>query len=171
MTADLDRWEREVLPGLRALARIMPVFDINLPRRLATKGFFRARYGVGGRCDDLLTFAHEFQQDFFEHYSGRMMRRRAFDADNRYVRQENWFRQDEITALDDARLEVARRMNEAYDRLPADAEELVLDDDFMTDVADLVPETLGTLDPGRSSSSSPTRVGGTGWWSTGSTPA
>ncbi|MEO3769110.1 lantibiotic dehydratase [Micromonospora sp. B9E7] len=147
VTADRIRWEREILPGLRALARIMPVFDINLPRRLATKGFFRARYGDGGRCDDLLTFAHEFQQDFFEHYSGRMMRRRAFDEDNRYVRQENWFRQDEITALDDARLEVARRMNEAYDRLPAGAEELTLDDAFMADVAAMVPETLGTLDP------------------------
>ncbi|MFF5180736.1 lantibiotic dehydratase [Micromonospora sp. NPDC000316] len=147
VTADQARWEREILPGLRALARIMPVFDINLPRRLATKGFFRARYGDGGRCDDLLTFAHEFQQDFFEHYSGRMMRRRAFDEDNRYVRQENWFRQDEITALDDARQEVARRMNEAYDRLPAGAEELRLDETFMNDVAAMVPETLGTLDP------------------------
>ncbi|MFI7606232.1 lantibiotic dehydratase [Micromonospora sp. NPDC049366] len=147
VTADRASWERSILRPLRALARIMPVFDINLPRRLATKGFFRARYGAGGRCDDLLTFAHEFQQDFFEHYSGRMMRRRAFDADNRYVRQENWFRQDEITALDDARLEVARRMDEAYHRLPHDADELVLDEAFMTEVAAMVPETLGTLDP------------------------
>ncbi|GGM46845.1 lanthionine biosynthesis protein [Micromonospora sonchi] len=147
VTADRNRWRREVLPGLRALARIMPVFDVNLPRRLATKGFFRARNGVGGRCDDLLTFAHEFQQDFFDHYTGRMMRRRAFDADNAYVRQENWFRQEEISALDDAREEVARRVNEAYRRLPAGAEELALDDAFMTDVAALVPDTLGTLDP------------------------
>ncbi|MEV6815801.1 lantibiotic dehydratase, partial [Micromonospora sp. NPDC051296] len=147
VTADRDRWERDVLPELRALARIMPVFDVNLPRRLATKGFFRARYGAGGRCDDLLTFAHEFQQDFFEHYTGRMMRRRAFDADNAYVRQENWFRQEEISALDDARVEVARRVNEAYRRLPAGAEELALDDAFMADVAARVPATLGTLDP------------------------
>ncbi|MFU8874095.1 lantibiotic dehydratase [Micromonospora sp. SL4-19] len=147
VTADRSRWDRDILPGLRALARIMPVFDINLPRRLATKGFFRARYGAGGRCDDLLTFAHEFQQDFFEHYTGRMMRRRAFDADNTYVRQENWFRQEEITALDDARVAVARRMRDAYDRLPAGAEELRLDDAFMSDVAAMVPETLGTLDP------------------------
>ncbi|MBY8872563.1 lantibiotic dehydratase family protein [Micromonospora sp. PLK6-60] len=147
VTADRGRWEREALPGLRALARIMPVFDVNLPRRLAIKGFFRARYGAGGRCEDLLTFAHEFQQDFFEHYTGRLMRRRAFDADNTYVRQENWFRQPEITALDDARLEVARRMNEAYAALPPGAEELVLDDAFMTEVAALVPQTLGVLDP------------------------
>ncbi|MFI6266588.1 lantibiotic dehydratase [Micromonospora sp. NPDC051006] len=147
VTADRARWERNVLAPLRALARIMPVFDINLPRRLATKGFFRARHGDGGRCDDLLTFAHEFQQDFFEHYTGRMMRRRAFDEQNRYVRQENWFRQEEISALDDARSEVARRMDEAYHRLPPGAEELVLDEAFMTDVAAMVPRTLGTLDP------------------------
>ncbi|HEX6969068.1 MAG TPA: lantibiotic dehydratase [Micromonosporaceae bacterium] len=147
VTADRDRWEREVLPGLRAVARLMPVFDVNLPRRLATKGFFKARYGVGGRCEDLLTFAHEFQQDFFEHYSSRMMRRRAFDENNRYVRQENWFRLDEITALDDAREEVARRISAAYGALPAGAEELVLDDAFMTDIAGMVPKNLGILDP------------------------
>lgn len=147
VTADRDRWERQILPGLRALARLMPVFDINLPRRLVTKGFFTARYGAGGRCDDLLTFAHEFQQDFFEHYSSRMLRRRAFDAENRYVRQENWFRQPEITALDDARTELARRLNEAYAALPPEATELVLDDDFMAGVAELIPANLGELDP------------------------
>jgi hypothetical protein len=147
VTADRARWERDIVPGLQALARLMPVFDVNLPRRLVTKGFFLARYGVGGRCDDLLTFAHEFQQDFFEHYSSRMLRRRPFDEDNRYVRQENWFRLDEITALDDARVEVARRVNEAYHRLPADAEELVLDDAFMTEIAGMIPDSLGPLDP------------------------
>ncbi|MFJ6195522.1 lantibiotic dehydratase [Micromonospora sp. NPDC092111] len=147
VTADRDRWEREILPGLRALAGLMPLFDINLPRRLVTRGFFKARHGVGGRCEDLLTFAHEFQQDFFEHYSARSMRRRPFDEENRYVRQENWFRQDEITALDDARTELATRINRAYGDLPADATELVLDDAFMADVAALVPENLGELDP------------------------
>lgn len=147
VSADRDRWERDVVPGLRALARLMPVFDINLPRRLVTKGFFLARYGAGGRCEDFLTFAHEFQQDFFEHYSSRMLRRRPFDENNRYVRQENWFRLAEITALDDARIEVARRINEAYARLPEDAEELVLDDAFMTEIADMIPDSLGALDP------------------------
>lgn len=147
VTADRDRWERQILPGLRALARLMPVFDINLPRRLVTRGFFKARYGAGGRCDDLLTFAHEFQQDFFEHYSGRMMRRRAFDEENRYVRQENWFRQPEITALDDARTELARRLNEEYAALPPDATELVLDDALLADVAAMIPDNLGELDP------------------------
>lgn len=147
VTADRDRWERDVLPGLRALARIMPLFDVNLPRRLVTRGFFLARYGPGGRCPDLLTFAHEFQQDFFAHYSTRMLRRRAFDEENRYVRQENWFRQDEITALDDARIELARRIDEAYANLPPDAPELVLDDRFMADIAALVPTNLGALDP------------------------
>lgn len=147
VTADLDRWERDVLPALRALARIVPLFDVNLPRRLVTRGFFLARYGVGGHCPDLLTFAHEFQQDFFEHYSGRMMRRRPFDEDNQYVRQENWFRQDEITALDDARIALARRINERYAALPDGATELVLDDAFMADIAEQVPTTLGTMDP------------------------
>lgn len=147
VTADLNRWEQEVLPSLQALARIVPLFDINLPRRLVTKGFFLARYGVGGRCPDLLTFAHEFQQDFFEHYTGRMLRRRPFDEENRYVRQENWFRQEEITGLDDARIALADRLNEAYAALPEGATELVLDDNLLREVADQIPANLGELDP------------------------
>lgn len=147
VTADRERWERDILPDLRALARIMPLFDVNLPRRLVTRGFFLARYGVGGQCPDLLTFAHEFQQDFFEQYSSRMLRRRPFDEDNQYVRQENWFRQEEIDALDDARVDLAGRINEAYHALPEGATELVLDDTFLDEVAATIPANLGALDP------------------------
>jgi len=147
VVGDLDVWQRRLLPQLRELCRVLPAFDLNVGRRLATKGFFRARYGVGGTCDDLLSFAHEFQQDFFEHFSMRQMRRRAFDDDNNYVRQENWFKLGEIDGLDDARCAAADRMDAAHAALPAGATELVLDRSFVDAVAAHVPSTLGELDP------------------------
>ncbi|HWM00832.1 MAG TPA: lantibiotic dehydratase [Actinophytocola sp.] len=147
VVGDLDVWERRLLPQLRELCRILPAFDMNVSRRLATKGFFLARYGSGGTCSDFLSFAHEYQQDFYEHFSMRQMRRRAFDEDNNYVRQENWFKQSEIEGLDDARCAAADRMDAAHAKLPADATELRLDNSFVDSVAGHVPETLGVLDP------------------------
>src|SRR5690606_2202743 len=53
--ADADRAaaERVLLPDLASLADLLPAFDTNLPRRLTAKEFFVARYGRGGRCDDV----------------------------------------------------------------------------------------------------------------------
>ncbi|GAA1329519.1 lantibiotic dehydratase [Saccharothrix algeriensis] len=144
VVGDLDVWERRLLPQLRELCRVLPAFDLNVGRRLVTKGFFRARFGAGGTCRDVLSFAHEFQQDFFEQYAMRQLRRRPFDDDNGYVRQENWFKLPEVDALDDARCAAADRMNAA---LTAGATELVLDRSFVDAVAAHVPDTLGVLDP------------------------
>ncbi|GAB3137379.1 lantibiotic dehydratase [Micromonospora sonneratiae] len=143
--ADRGQWDG-LLVDLAAVAGILPVFDISIARRLVTKGYFRARYGAGGQCDDLLTFAHEYQDDFFDHFVSSQLRRRPFDADNRYVRQSNTFQLNEIDQLDDARDRAAQLMNAAYAELPADAEELVLDDDFFTELRGRVPETLGPVE-------------------------
>lgn len=147
VVGDRELWEDRLLPGLRDLGRIMPLFDMNLGRRLVTKGFFLARIGRGGVCDDVLSFAHEYQRDFFEHYTGRLMRRRAFDKDNNYVRQENWFKQDEISAMDSARELTATLMDARYARLPDGATELALDESFVDTVADALPTALGPLRP------------------------
>ena len=147
VVGDLDVWQRRLLPQLRELCRILPAFDLNVGRRLATKGFFLARYGAGSTCSDLLSFAHEYQQDFYEHFSMRQMRRRAFDEDNNYVRQENWFKLGEVEALDDARCAAADRMDAAHAALPPGATELHLDQSFVDSVAGHVPDGLGLLDP------------------------
>ena len=147
VTANADRWRRDLLPALQGLSRILPVFDMVLPQRLVTQGFFRARYGEGGRCSDVLRFVHEFHQDFYEQYLQVSMRRREFDDAGEYQAQTNWLRMPELTALDDARRELVRRMREKYAALPSDDAELVIDDEFVDGVAALLPEQPGDLDP------------------------
>lgn len=89
--------------SLAALAEILPAFDHRAPFREALVGFFLARYGKGGSCDDFQRFAHEFQRDFFDAFSKRMMRRTPTDDENRVVAQENWFNSPVIGGLDRAR--------------------------------------------------------------------
>ena len=103
MEVDRGLWERTLLPDLADLADLLPAFDLNVSRRLTAKGFFKARYGVGGQCEDVVRFCHEFQRDFFEPYTRRSMRRRQFDDDNEFVPQENWFKLEDIVAVDRAR--------------------------------------------------------------------
>jgi hypothetical protein len=147
VSADPDGWERTLLPSLRGLSRILPVFDMTLPQRLSLRGFFLARHGRGGRCEDVLRFVHEFHRDFFDQYMKSSHRRRAFDDDGDYVPLDNWLRLPEITALDDARRTLADRMRRAYDALPPDAAELVLDDEFVDAVARDLPPSLHGFDP------------------------
>ncbi|GAB1820105.1 lantibiotic dehydratase [Herbidospora sp. RD11066] len=129
-------WEVAALPSLAALAGILPAFDLSLPRRLTALGFFKARYGSGGTCDDIERFCHEFQRDFFSPYSQRSMRRKQFDEDNAYVPQENWFKMPELAALDRAREAASLHLRD----LPDDGEEIVLGDDFLQAIGRHLPD-------------------------------
>ncbi|MFF0388276.1 lantibiotic dehydratase [Kitasatospora sp. NPDC004615] len=138
VTGDASTWTRKLTPGLQQLARILPAFDGNLVRRLVTKGFFRARYGEGGRCEDFLSFAHQFNQDFYENYNKRLMRHQRFDGTD-FRHYDNWFRQEEITAVDRARAAVAREMDLRYRSACATGADVELDEDFLATVEGLLP--------------------------------
>lgn len=110
---------------LRAVERLLPAFDLTLPQRLTFKGFFQARFGVGGRCDDLLRLVHDFHEDFFDQYLTFTARRQPFDAAGDYVPEENWLGLPQIGALDAARREFITRMRELWTaRAPGAAEAL-----------------------------------------------
>src|SRR5690606_37831403 len=102
-------------------------------RRLVTKGFFLARYGKGGTCEDFLSFAHEFGQDFYDNYNQRLMRHQRFDGTDVRL-YDNWFKQDEITAVDRARQAVAREIARRHQECAARGTDLELDEDFVTTV-------------------------------------
>jgi hypothetical protein len=145
--ADTGIWAQALLPDLRRLSAMMPAFDTSVLRRLVTHGYFRIRHGQTGRCDDFLTFAHEFHRDFFDNFHQRLMRHRRFPDGGGYAPHDNWFGQPELTAVDDARRAVADHLAEAYRALPAGSPELVLDAGFPERVAGLLPADLGALQP------------------------
>ncbi|ARZ71465.1 lantibiotic dehydratase [Streptomyces albireticuli] len=103
------------LASLRSLERVLPAFDLTLPQRITFKGFFRARYGRGGRCEDLLKLVHDFHEDFYDQYLTFAARRQPFGEDGAYVPEPNWLGLPQITAVDAAREEWTARMRRLWD--------------------------------------------------------
>lgn len=100
--------------GLRSVERILPAFDLTLAQRITFEGFFAARYGPGGRCEDLLGLVHDFHEDFFDQYLSFSARRTPFDAQGAYVPEENWLGLPGIRAIDAARCTFVDRMRAAW---------------------------------------------------------
>ncbi|MFI9275508.1 lantibiotic dehydratase [Kitasatospora sp. NPDC052896] len=140
LTADPTAWAELAARPLRSLARILPVFDLALAQRLTLKGFFLARHGRGGRCEDLLQLVHDFHEDIFNQYLQFTALKPAQGADDGYPPEENWLDLPELTALDRSRAELSRRMGELSQGLAEDAEELALDEaDLAAVAAELAP--------------------------------
>lgn len=125
--------------ALRAIEGVLPMFDLTLPHRITLHGFFLARYGRGGRCDDLLGLVHDFHEDFFDQYVSFAAKRTTFDGNGEYVPEENWLGQSALRGLDDARRHFVAGMRELWERHGTE-EELRLP-------ADLLAEVSGRLDP------------------------
>nr|WSX77861.1 lantibiotic dehydratase family protein [Streptomyces sp. NBC_00899] len=142
VTGDTRTWDRQLTPGLSQLARILPAFDGNLVRRLVTRGYFRARYGEGGRCEDFLSFAHRFDQDFYSNYNQRLMRHQRFDGTD-FRPYDNWFRQEEIAGIDRARAAVAEQMRRRGRDARTAGADVELDEGFLETVEGLLPRPEG----------------------------
>jgi len=135
VTADLERWTALAARPLESLTRILPAFDVSLPQRLTLKGFFLARYGRGGRCDDVLRLVHDFHEDIFGQYLQFTATKSPFAADGSYAPEENWLGLPEVAALDRGRAELAARMRRLWQELPPEADELRLDEQTVDAVA------------------------------------
>ncbi|WGD38796.1 lantibiotic dehydratase [Streptomyces cathayae] len=132
--------------ALQAVEGILPLFDLTLPQRITLLGFFTARYGRGGRCDDLLGLVHDFHEDFFDQYVSFTSRRASYDENGTYLPEENWLGQSEMKALDRARRHFHEGMKDLWRRhgtvADADAEEIELPDRLLSGTADeLAPLT------------------------------
>ncbi|WP_327418760.1 lantibiotic dehydratase [Streptomyces sp. NBC_01233] len=128
--------------ALRAVERILPAFDLTLAQRITFEGFFTARYGAGGRCEDLLGLVHDFHEDFFDQYLSFTARRTPFDEHGAYVPEENWLGLPGIRALDAARRAFTGRMRQAWAAYEG-TDVLRLDEADLTAVAD----ELGAVTP------------------------
>ncbi|GGY59527.1 hypothetical protein GCM10010363_46190 [Streptomyces omiyaensis] len=134
VTADAGLLGGETGRALRRVEGVLPLFDLTLPHRITLRGFFLARYGRGGRCDDLLGLVHDFHEDLFDQYLSFTARREPFDADGAYVPEENWLGQPALRRLDEARRRFAAGMRAAWER-DGEREELALPAELMTGVA------------------------------------
>ncbi|MFB8774903.1 lantibiotic dehydratase [Streptomyces broussonetiae] len=134
ISCGLGAWTGPDGGALRSVERILPAFDLTLPQRLTFRGFFLARYGRGGRCDDLLGLVHDFHEDFFEQYLSFTAKRVPFDTDGEYVPEENWLGLAEIRAVDRGRRAFIGRMRALWARHTGEAE-VVLEDAHLAEVA------------------------------------
>ncbi|RLU81621.1 lantibiotic dehydratase [Streptomyces griseocarneus] len=126
---------RGPLESLRSLERVLPAFDLTLPHRITLRGFFVARHGRGGRCDDLLKLVHDFHEDFYDQYVTFTARREPFTADGSYVPEPNWLGLPGIEAVDAARREWTGRMRRLWETARG-AEEIRLTAGTVDAVAD-----------------------------------
>ncbi|MFD8999573.1 lantibiotic dehydratase [Streptomyces sp. NPDC059582] len=142
-TAGLAEWTALAAAPLRSIGRVLPAFDVALPQRLTLKGFFLARFGRGGRCEDLLRLVHDFHEDIFRQYLQFTATKDDRLPDGSHAPEENWLGMPEITAVDRARAALTARMRTIWAELPAGSEEFVLDDAVVHEVA----EALGAAAP------------------------
>jgi len=140
-----DAWARSLSEDFSSLARVLPLFDSLTPHRLMVRGFFDARYGARGACDDIVKFTHDFHLDVYDQYLRYASNRRPF-VDNEYQDQENWFKMPEVRALDEARRTLIRAMRSRYAAHEGPGD-MVLDDDFIDQVAAELPVLGDPLDP------------------------
>lgn len=142
---DVDAWRAGIEPALRSVSRLLPVLDPMAPQRINLQAFYAARFGRGGRCDDVLRFVHEFHQDFYDQYIKAQAGRVQFDADGEFSPNDNWLRAAGVDAMADARRELIRRLRAARAGAgPAD--EIVLGEDVVDAVAAALPPRAGTVD-------------------------
>lgn len=130
----LGAWTGADGGSLRSVERVLPAFDLTLPQRVTFKGFFLARYGKGGRCEDLLGLVHDFHEDFFDQYLSFSSKRVPFDAKGDYVPEENWLGLPEIKALDRGRQAFIGRMRALWAEHTGEAD-VVLEDGHLAEVA------------------------------------
>ncbi|WP_235980978.1 lantibiotic dehydratase [Streptomyces albidus (ex Kaewkla and Franco 2022)] len=132
-------WNGRVGEDLRALESVLPAFDVTLPQRITFKGFFLARHGRGGRCEDLLGLVHDFHEDFFDQYLSFTAKRRAFNDQGEYVPEENWLNIPGIKAVDSARRVFVDRMRKLWAERDGDAEIQLGREHFEEVAAEIAP--------------------------------
>ncbi|MFF3030579.1 lantibiotic dehydratase [Streptomyces rubiginosohelvolus] len=148
VTLDPDAWRELAAGPLAAIERVLPAFDLTLPQRITFQGFFLARYGRGGRCDDLLKLVHDFHEDFFDQYMTFTASRTPYDADGTYVPEVNWLGLPRLRALDAARRTFTARMAALWEAAEPGAAEVWLDDAFLDAVSgelDLPPADFAPM--------------------------
>ncbi|WP_134767772.1 lantibiotic dehydratase [Nocardioides sp. 1609] len=132
---DEESWDRDVLEPLRAVDPLLRAWDVTLAQRLTFQAYFVARFGVGGRAEDLLELLHDFSEDFFEQYQTMSGQRKAYGDDGSYQPEINWLRSEDVDRLDTARVALTEALRDAYTGQEL-AEEVVITPEVVATVAE-----------------------------------
>ncbi|MEV0777707.1 lantibiotic dehydratase [Streptomyces sp. NPDC050428] len=143
---DLGAWRELTAGPLGRVETVLPAFDLTLPQRVTFRGFFLARYGHGGRCDDLLKLVHDFHEDFFDQYMSFTASRTTFGADGQYVPEVNWLGLPQLKSIDTARQLFIERMRGLW-ASEGHLDEIDLDAGFLADVAAELAPAAPTFAP------------------------
>jgi len=139
-------WRRLAEGDLAAVEAVLPAFDLTLPHRVMFHGFFLARYGTGGRCDDLLRLVEDFHEDLYDQYLISTADIRPFAEDGSYRPEENWLGRPELSRLDRVRQDVAAYLHAATQAAPG-AAELRLDPATLHEIGGRLGELFGGFRP------------------------
>lgn len=138
------RWAGRVAT-LRDVQNVLPVFDAMVGPRLVMNSFFKIIYGEGQVCEDLLSFAEVFTQDYYEEYQRASRRRMQPDAEGNLQPSINHFNVPEITLLDGLRQEFADYLGRELAALPPGSRELALSAEFVRALGARVPRKVSRL--------------------------
>jgi len=122
-------WNEAVLAPLATIAELLPAFDINRGTRFTLNGYFLARYGTDGVCDDIEKFLLDFEQDVNGQYQIASRRKQPF-VNGEFTGTENWLDVKALDTLDEARrmwLELVRDRVLSAGNAPIELEECDLE--------------------------------------------
>ena len=133
------QWQ-EILSNLREFIDLFPLFEPHALPRILMHGYFQTRYGRGAQSDDFFSFADAYNSEFVRTYNRNSSGISFFDKQGDFKGLRNYFAQDEIEQLNQARQQAVASMKQAYQTLPAEQHELVLGEDFRRPIAAQMPK-------------------------------
>jgi hypothetical protein len=135
-------WEGAI-DDLKDVQSLLPIFDSMVINKRVMNGFFKLIHGKGQRCEDVLSFAEVFSQDYYKEYLRTMMRPK-FDQDGNRAPAPNHFNVSEIEVIDEARKAFADCVSQALAGTP-ESREVRLAKEPLQALAGRIPQTLQRL--------------------------
>jgi hypothetical protein len=144
--ADAALWGEQILPSLTRIGSLLEAYEMGLPSRLLLRGFFFARYGRGGRCDDVIGLLHNFAEDIYDEFGRVSMKAPVYDEDGRFHPYQNWLQVPELDAVSAARKAINDRMHEVCD-ITSGNDIIHLPDDLIDEVEQRMAPLHHTIRP------------------------
>lgn len=140
-----NAWQKKI-NDLAEFQALLPIFDMTVGSRLVMNSFYKIIYGVGQRCDDVLSFAEVFSQDYYREYQRAIMRKAPVDQDGKLTRSLNHFKSTDIDQLDETRQAFADYIGQLFNQNSSPgSREIVISREAVCDMARRIPRSVRRL--------------------------